>query len=109
MAFNYGARDEIVRAARRLAEQVASGDLSPGDIDDHCFERSLDTFGIPDPDLVLRTSGEQRVSNFLLWQAAYAEFIFLPVLWPDFGDEQFEEALGVFAARERRYGGVVGG
>ena len=107
VAFNYGARDEIARAARALAERVSRGELAPEAIDQATFERALDTSGVPDPDLVLRTSGEQRISNFLLWQAAYAEFIFLPVLWPDFGDDQFEAALREFAARERRYGGVV--
>jgi undecaprenyl diphosphate synthase len=109
VAFNYGARDEIVRAAQRLAERVARGELSPSDIDQETFESALDTAGIPDPDLIIRTSGEQRVSNFLLWQAAYAEFIFLPVLWPEFGDDDFALALDEYAARERRYGGVVGG
>ncbi len=108
VAFNYGARDEIARAARALATRVARGEIAAEAIDQAIFERALDTFGIPDPDVVLRTSGEQRISNFLLWQAAYAEFIFLPVLWPDFGDEQFEAALREYAARERRYGGVVG-
>jgi undecaprenyl diphosphate synthase len=108
VAFNYGARDEIVRAARRLARRVASGQLAPEAIDQAAFEEALDTLGIPDPDLIIRTSGEQRISNFLLWQAAYAEFIFLPVLWPDFGDQEFEQALSEFASRERRYGGVVG-
>ncbi len=107
VAFNYGARDEIARAARALAMRVARGELAAEAIDQATFEAALDTSGVPDPDLVLRTSGEQRISNFLLWQAAYAEFIFLPVLWPDFGDEQFEAALREYAARERRYGGVV--
>ena len=107
VAFNYGARDEIVRAARKLAERVARGELGPDAVDHAAFEQALDTAGIPDPDFILRTSGEQRISNFLLWQAAYSELIFLPVLWPDFGDEQFEAALREFAARERRYGGVV--
>ena len=87
---------------------MADGQLAPDAIDQAAFEQALDTFGIPDPDLIIRTSGEQRISNFLLWQAAYAELIFLPVLWPDFGDEQFELALSEFASRERRYGGVVG-
>ena len=108
VAFNYGARDEIVRAARKLAEQAARAEIRPQDIDHRLFEQTLDTSGIPDPDLILRTSGEQRISNFLLWQGAYAELIFLPVLWPDFGDEQFEAALREYASRERRYGGVIG-
>ena len=108
VAFNYGARDEIVRAARRIAERVARGEIGAEAVDHQSFERELDTAGLPDPDLILRTSGEKRISNFLLWQAAYAEFIFLPVLWPDFDDAQFEAALQEFVARERRYGGVVG-
>lgn len=109
VAFNYGARDEIVRAVRKLALRVASGELSPQGIGSADIQEGLDTAGMPDPDLILRTSGEQRISNFLLWQAAYSELVFLPVLWPDFGDEQFELALGQFAARDRRYGGVVAG
>jgi undecaprenyl diphosphate synthase len=108
VAFNYGARDEIVRAARKLAMQVARGEVAAEAIGEHSFEQALDTAGIPDPDLILRTSGEQRISNFLLWQGAYAELIFLPVLWPDFGDEQFEAGLREYASRERRYGGVIG-
>ncbi len=109
VAFNYGSRDEIVRAARRLAARAVAGELSPFDIDQKKFEQALDTFGIPDPDVIIRTSGEMRISNFLLWQAAYAELIFLPVLWPEFGDAEFEGALDEYASRERRYGGVVGG
>ena len=109
VAFNYGSRDELVRAAKRLAERVASGELAPADIDPEAFEAALDTAGIPDPDVIIRTSGEKRISNFLLWQAAYAELIFLPVLWPEFNDVEFEKALDEYAARERRYGGVVGG
>jgi undecaprenyl diphosphate synthase len=108
VAFNYGARDEIVRAVRRLVEQVGKGALAAGEIDHRSFEQALDTAGIPDPDLIVRTSGEQRISNFLLWQAAYAELVFMPVLWPDFGDDDFEVALQEFASRERRYGGVLG-
>jgi undecaprenyl diphosphate synthase len=107
VAFNYGARDEIVRAVRKLAQRVSRGEIQPEGIDQAVIERALDTSGIPDPDLILRTSGEQRISNFLLWQGAYAELIFLPVLWPDFDDEQFTAALKEFAVRERRYGGVV--
>jgi undecaprenyl diphosphate synthase len=109
VAFNYGARDEIVRAARRLAERVARGEMTVHEIGDEAFAAALDTAGIPDPDIVIRTSGEQRISNFLLWQAAYAELIFLPVLWPEFNDAEFERALAEYASRERRYGGVVGG
>jgi undecaprenyl diphosphate synthase len=109
VAFNYGAREEIVGAARKLAWRVARGELSPDEIDSASLEGSLETVGIPDPDLILRTSGEQRISNFLLWQAAYSELVFIPVLWPDFGDEHFEAALREFSARERRYGGVIAG
>jgi undecaprenyl diphosphate synthase len=106
VAFNYGARQEIARAARRLAEAVAAGDLSPAAITTETLAGNLDTAGIPDPDLVIRTSGEQRLSNFLLWQAAYAEFVFLPVLWPDFDRAVFETALREYAGRERRFGGL---
>ena len=108
VAFNYGSRDEIVRAARDLAERAARGEIDPATIDHTEFEKSLDTVGIPDPDLIVRTSGEQRISNFLLWQAAYAELVFSPVLWPDFADADFEAAIQEYSSRERRYGGVVG-
>ena len=106
IAFNYGGRQEIVEAARALAVEAAAGRLDPATIDPVMFERRLSTAGLPDPDLVIRTSGEQRLSNFLPWQAAYAEFVFLPVLWPDFDKSSFEEALAEFARRERRFGGV---
>jgi undecaprenyl diphosphate synthase len=106
VAFNYGARDEIVRAARQIAGEVARGSLRVDDIDQARFEAALDTAGIPDPDLILRTSGEKRISNFLLWQGAYSEFIFSSEYWPDFGDEQFAAALSEYALRERRYGGT---
>jgi undecaprenyl diphosphate synthase len=105
---NYGARDEILRAARRLAEQVAAGELAADRIDEVRFERELLTSGVPDPDLLIRTSGEQRISNFLLWQCAYAELIFVDTLWPDFGKEHLELAMAEFRRRERRYGGVGG-
>jgi undecaprenyl diphosphate synthase len=105
---NYGARDEILRAARRLAEQVAAGELAADGIDEVRFERELLTSGVPDPDLLIRTSGEQRISNFLLWQCAYAELIFVDTLWPDFGKEHLELAMAEFRRRERRYGGVGG-
>lgn len=108
VAFNYGSRDEIVRAARDLADRAVRGEIDPGAIDHASFEQGLDTVGIPDPDLIVRTSGEQRISNFLLWQAAYSELVFSPVLWPDFGDAEFEAALSEYSSRERRYGGVVG-
>ena len=106
IAFNYGSRDEIIRAAARIASDVSEGRLSPEDIGTAAFAARLDTAGMPDPDLVIRTSGEQRLSNFLLWQAAYAEFVFMPCLWPDFGRDQLIEALSVFGSRERRFGGV---
>ncbi len=106
VAFNYGARQEIVAAMRRLAAQVAAGELAPGDIDGDAVAGALQTAGIPDPDLIIRTSGEQRLSNFLLWQAAYSEFVFLPVLWPDFDAASFSAALREYARRQRRFGGV---
>ncbi|MBN9540607.1 MAG: di-trans,poly-cis-decaprenylcistransferase [Alphaproteobacteria bacterium 65-37] len=105
---NYGARDELVRAARNLAQRVAAGELTAGDIDESSFERELLTAGVPDPDLLIRTSGEQRISNFLLWQCAYAELVFVDTLWPDFGKEHLEQAVAEFRRRERRYGGVGG-
>ncbi len=104
IAFNYGGRDDIVRAARKLAARAASGDLDADGISEADISDSLDTAGIPDPDLLIRTSGEQRISNFLLWQAAYAEFVFLPCLWPDFGRGAFEEALHIYQCRDRRFG-----
>jgi undecaprenyl diphosphate synthase len=106
VAFNYGARQEIVEAARRLAQEAAAGRLDPEAIDADLFAARLDTAEIPDPDLIIRTSGEQRLSNFLLWQAAYAELLFLPIHWPDFDHAAFAAALEQFAARERRYGGA---
>lgn len=106
IAFNYGARSEIVRAARDVAEAVAAGRMSPEDVDEQSLTNHLDTAGIPDPDLLIRTSGELRLSNFLLWQSAYAELVFLDVLWPDFGAEHMDEALAQFRARDRRYGGL---
>ena len=104
VAFNYGGRQEIASAARRLAEEARSGAIDPRSIDDAMFAARLFTADIPDPDLIVRTSGEQRLSNFLLWQAAYSEFVFIPVYWPDFDEAHFEEALEAFRARERRYG-----
>jgi undecaprenyl diphosphate synthase len=107
IAFNYGGRDEIVRAARRMAEAACSGALRPEEITEESVAAFLDTADIPDPDLVIRTSGEQRLSNFLLWQAAYAELVFVPCYWPDFGSADLDRALETFHARERRFGGVV--
>jgi undecaprenyl diphosphate synthase len=108
VAFNYGGRDEILRAVRRLAADARGGRIVPEAISETDIATRLDTAGLPDPDLIIRTSGEVRLSNFLLWQAAYAELIFMPVLWPDFGDAEFEAALNEYFSRERRYGGVVG-
>jgi undecaprenyl diphosphate synthase len=106
IAINYGARDEIVRAARRLAEQTERGELPAERIDEARFERELLTADIPDPDLLIRTSGEQRISNFMLWQCAYSELVFVDTLWPDFTKEHLEQAIGEYRRRERRYGGV---
>jgi undecaprenyl diphosphate synthase len=106
IAFNYGGRDEIVRAARKLADQAAKGVLDANAITPDLFERALDTSGSPDPDLIIRTSGEMRLSNFLLWQAAYAEFVFTETLWPDFQRRSaLDEALDEFRRRDRRFGG----
>ncbi|WP_424363045.1 isoprenyl transferase [Methylocystis parvus] len=107
VAFNYGARQEIAAAARALAAMVAEGRLKPQDIDADAISARLDTADIPDPDLIIRTSGEQRLSNFLLWQAAYAEFVFLPILWPDFDRAAMIAALQEYAHRERRFGRVA--
>jgi undecaprenyl diphosphate synthase len=106
IAFNYGGRQEIVRAMQRLAREVKAGRLDPEAIGMAEVDAALDTHGIPDPDLVIRTSGEQRVSNFLPWQAAYAEYVFLPDLWPDFDHATFEAAIGEFMRRDRRFGGL---
>ncbi|WP_264194720.1 isoprenyl transferase [Acuticoccus sediminis] len=106
LAFNYGGRDELVRAARRAAEAVARGELSPDGLTEETFACFLDTAKFPDPDLVIRTSGELRISNFLLWQSAYAEYAFPSTLWPDFDAAQFDEALADYATRQRRFGAV---
>jgi undecaprenyl diphosphate synthase len=108
ICINYGSRDEILRAARSLARQVAAGQLAVDGIDVNLFERELLTAGLPDPDLLIRTSGEQRISNFLLWQCAYSELVFVDTLWPDFGKEELEKAIIEYRRRERRYGGVGG-
>ena len=106
ICINYGSRDEIIQATRNLARKVAAGELAAERIDETLFERELLTAGVPDPDLLIRTSGEQRISNFLLWQCAYAELVFVDTLWPDFGKEHLELAIAEFRRRERRYGGV---
>jgi undecaprenyl diphosphate synthase len=106
VALNYGARTELVLAARTLAERAKAGEIAPADIDEAMIEASLDTNSLPPLDLLIRTSGECRLSNFLLWQSAYAELLFVPTLWPDFDGECLRAALAEFAARERRYGGL---
>ena len=108
VALSYGARQEITSAARALARQAVQGILDPAEIDEEMFAAHLETAGIPDPDLVIRTSGEQRVSNFLLWQLAYAELVFTDTLWPDFSKADLEEAVNEFYRRERRYGATGG-
>ncbi len=108
ICINYGARDEILQATRNLARRVAAGELAADGIDEARFEQELLTAGVPDPDLLIRTSGEQRISNFLLWQCAYAELVFVDTLWPDFGKDHLEQAIAEFRRRERRYGGVGG-
>jgi undecaprenyl diphosphate synthase len=106
IAFNYGGRQEIAEAARRLAMRAAAGEIDPAAIDAEAIRAELATADMPDPDLIIRTSGEQRLSNFLLWQSAYAEFVFLPLHWPDFDRAAFETALDIYAGRERRFGGL---
>ena len=108
IAINYGGRDEIVRAMRDIARAVAEGLLSPDQISDALISQHLDTADLPDPDLVIRTSGETRTSNFLPWQTAYAEYEFTETLWPDFSPEELGRIVSRFGARERRFGGVVG-
>ena len=109
IAFNYGGRDEIVRASQVLARAAQAGEIDPEGIDSDAFSARLDTADLPDVDLVIRTSGEQRISNFLLWQAAYAELLFLDVLWPDFEPGHLSAAIESFQQRERRYGGLDAG
>jgi undecaprenyl diphosphate synthase len=108
VALSYGGRAEITRATQGLAQKVARGEIKPEDITIDLISQHLDTAGLPDPDLVIRTSGEMRISNFLLWQSAYAEFHFSPVMWPDFSREEFASALRQYSSRERRFG-LVGG
>ena len=107
LAFNYSSRREIMLATQAISERVAKGELRSEDINEEVIAEHLMTHSMPDPDLVVRTSGECRLSNFLLWQASYAEFYFPEVLWPDFDEEEFKKALDVYASRERRYGLVI--
>ncbi|WP_183484686.1 isoprenyl transferase [Martelella radicis] len=107
VAVNYGSRTEIARAAAALAREAVAGRISPDEIDEAMMSGRLDTAGIPDPDLIIRTSGEQRLSNFLMWQSAYSELVFLSCLWPEFSRETFDEALAEYARRSRRFGGVA--
>ncbi len=104
IAFNYGGRNEIVRAARKVAEDVAAGRLDPAAIDEAAFAARLDTAGLPAPDMLIRTSGELRISNFLLWQSAYSELVFLPTFWPDFDAAAFDAAVAEYLGRDRRFG-----
>ncbi len=107
LALNYSSRNEITRAVQHLAERVAKGETGAGEIDEEMISRSLDTAGYPDPDFVIRTSGECRLSNFMLWQASYAELYFPEVLWPDFDESEFDRAMEVYARRDRRFGLVT--
>ena len=104
IAINYGGRDELIRATRKIAERVAKGEVKPEEITEEVMENSLDTAGLPVPDLLIRTCNEQRISNFLLWQLAYTEFYFTPVPWPDFSKEELEKAVEAYNHRDRRFG-----
>ena len=108
VALNYGGRDEVARATKRLCREVAAGRIDPEAVDAETLARFLDTYVLPDPDLVIRTSGEARISNFLLWQSAYSEYEFIDTLWPDFNREEFANVLNAYENRERRYGAVPG-
>lgn len=107
IAFNYGGHNEIARAAQKLAQDVKDGRLAPEEVTPARFQSYLDTHGLPDPDVIVRTSGEQRVSNFLLWQSAYAEFIFTDTLWPDFGEAALRDVIAQYHGRDRRFGGLA--
>ncbi len=106
VALNYGGRDEVARATRRLAQDVAAGHLCPDSVNEETLPKYLDTYVLPDPDLVIRTSGEARISNFLLWQSAYSEYEFVDTLWPDFSAEEFGRLTAAYGARDRRFGAV---
>ncbi|HSG56152.1 MAG TPA: polyprenyl diphosphate synthase, partial [Paracoccaceae bacterium] len=107
VALNYGGRDEVTRAAKRLCREVVAGKVDPETVDAEMLARHLDTYVLPDPDLVIRTSGEARISNFLLWQSAYSEYEFIDTLWPDFTPEIFAETLKCYGKRDRRFGAVA--
>jgi undecaprenyl diphosphate synthase len=106
LAMNYGGRAEITRAAKAFAQDVAQGKAKPEDLTEESFSRYLYTGGQPDPDLIIRPSGEERLSNFLLWQSAYAEFVYFDILWPDFKTKDLDEAIAIYSSRQRRFGGV---
>lgn len=106
IAINYGSRDEITRAVRKVARDVAAGEISPDEITEEMIARNLDTNFLPDPDLLIRTCNEQRISNYLLWQCAYTEFYFTPVAWPDFDKAELEKAVEAYAGRNRKFGGL---
>lgn len=106
LAMNYGGRAEITRAAKAFAQDVAQGKVRPEDLTEESFSRYLYTGGQPDPDLIIRPSGEERLSNFLLWQSAYAEFVYFDILWPDFKTKDLDEAIAIYSSRQRRFGGV---
>ena len=106
LAMNYGGRAEIVRAARAFAQEAAQGTRRPEELTEELFSQYLYTGDQPDPDLIIRPSGEERISNFLLWQSAYAEFVYFDILWPDFSPRDLDQALSVYASRQRRFGGV---
>lgn len=108
VALNYGGRDEVARATKRLCREVASGRVDPEEVNAETLAKFLDTYVLPDPDLVIRTSGEARISNFLLWQSAYSEYEFIETLWPDFTRDEFARVLASFGKRERRFGAVLG-
>lgn len=107
IAINYGSRDEIARAVRQIGDEIRAGRLEPQEITEELIASRLDTAGMPDPDLMIRTSGEQRISNFMLWQLAYTEFYFTPAYWPDFDKEELEKAIEAYENRDRRYGKIV--
>jgi undecaprenyl diphosphate synthase len=108
VALNYGGRDEVARATKRLCREVSAGRVDPEEVDAETLAKFLDTYVLPDPDLVIRTSGEARISNFLLWQSAYSEYEFVETLWPDFSRDEFARVLANFGSRERRFGAVLG-